>query len=847
MKRPVHELTPGWLAAHCRFVDETWRRFPDHPDPSVSVRRPAEDELLAQPEITLRRYRQLQSVHILWQDLAGMSDIATTGCAISALARDCLELALVAAEHQVQKNCGELRDDRDRPLRLAVLGLGKLGGNELNFNSDIDIVFVHDGKGESTGPRRLDAGRYHQLVARELIRLLDTVTSHGRVWIVDARLRPFGDAGALVWSLLAMEQYFLTEGRTWERYAWLKAAPVAGDLDAGKRLLAAIEPFIYRRYLDYGIFDSLRELHARIEAGTRSHSGRDIKRGPDGIRAAEFLVQSQQILRGGRDRMLRVAGFLPGLEACAALGLIEAEPARELQQAYGFLRILENRLQAMTGRQGHHLPCETESLQCLAELMGHADPAALDKEIAGHQARIGARFSERFRAPANETAVPTGLWPPQDDLGEQLTRLGFENPDEAAKSLVQLDKRLTRRNLSAEGHRRLERLLPELLLATAAEPGADALLPELLRLIEQISRRSSYLSLLHERPQTLTRLVRVFSLSERVSAWITEAPQLLDDLLDPIHGLDLPALPASSSDELEESLNGLGRWRQAGFLRTALAELDERITPVEAAERLSLIAETILAEVLRLLDPPDSDIAVIGYGNLGARALHYESDLDLVFLHGTDPPPLRIAQRLISLMQMPLPGGRLFEIDTRLRPNGRAGMLISRVDSFGNYQDKQAWTWEHQALIRARWVNGSQALQDRFERIRQHVLCQQRDSHRVLTDLADMRARQQRDRSETPIKGLMTDIQYIAEAGVLCQAAKSPELIEVRRSDRQIDLLRRSGWLTGEQASGLIEAWNEAIQARHICWLQRHPDDVDLSAARRTVSAVWQSCFGRSG
>jgi glutamate-ammonia-ligase adenylyltransferase len=847
MKRPVDQLTPQWLAARCRFVDETWRRFPDHPGPSIPVEPPARNAFLSEPEAMLRRYRQLQSVHILWQDLDGLSDVATTGRAISALARDCLDLALFAAEHQVTKSCGELRDDRGRQQRLAILGLGKLGGDELNFNSDIDIVFVHDGKGQSTGPRRLDAARYHQLVARELIRLLDTVTAQGRVWIVDTRLRPFGEAGALVWSLAAMEQYFLNEGRTWERYAWLKAAPVAGDREIGQRLLRTIEPFIYRRYLDYGIFDSLRELHARIEAGTRNHAGLDIKRGPDGIRAAEFLVQSQQILRGGRDRMLRVAGFLPGLEACTALGLIEAEPAQRLQQSYSFLRILENRLQAMTGRQGHHLPANSDALERLSELMGHAEPKELESEVAEHMAEIGAQFSDRFRAPSNEAQSSTDLWPPQKDLEQRLLQLGFDNAGQAAEELIQFDHRLGRRSLSAEGHRRLERLMPVLLNAIAAEAGADDLLPELLRLVDQISRRSAYLSLLHERPKTLARLVRVFSQSERVSTWITQAPQLLDDLLDPIHGFDLPALPAARPEELEDSLNGLGRWRQAGFLRTALAELDERITPVEAAERLSLIAETILTEILALLEAGDSDIAIIGYGNLGARSLHYESDLDLVFLHAGDPPPLRIAQRLISLMQMPLPGGRLFEIDTRLRPNGRAGMLVSRIDSFSDYQLSQAWTWEHQALIRARWVAGSNSLGARFEQVRADVLCQEREPEQVLADLAEMRARQRRDRDEPPVKKLMTDLQYIAEAGLLDQAAAQPELVDARRTDHQIERLGQSGWLTKEQAEALAVAWNDVVRARHVCWLQRRTGEFDLDSARQTVSKVWESLFGSSG
>ena len=843
MKRPVAALTPDWMAAHCGFVKEAWRRFPEHPHPSAPVEKPDAGSLAEDPERALRRYRQLQSIHILWQDLSGTSTIAQTGQAISALARDCLNLALGAAENQVEKSCGALVDDEDHPIRLAILGLGKLGGNELNFNSDIDIVFANDGKGVSTGRRRLDAGRYLQLVSRELIRLLDSVTTHGRVWVVDTRLRPFGEAGALVWSLSAMEQYFLNEGRTWERYAWLKAAPAAGDLRTAKRLLRGIEPFIYRRYLDYGIFDSLRDLHARIEAATRNQDGVDIKRGPDGIRAAEFLVQSQQILRGGRDLTLRRPGFLPGLEACAALGLIEAAPAEELAEAYSYLRILENRLQAMTGRQSHHLPSEPNALDRLAALMGYSNRAELQEETAAHRQRIGALFSARFHAPAPGDKTAPQIWPPPANLEESLSDLGFTQPDKTASELLALNKRLNRRNITPEGQRRLERLMPELLQAAANAGGTDDLVPALLGLVEQISRRSAYLSLLHEKPQTLARLVRVFSISEVISRWITQSPQLLDDLLDPIHGLDLPALPAVHAEAMEDSLNNLSRWRQAGFLRTALAELDERLTPIEAGERLSQIAETVLAEILCLLEAQHSDMAVIAYGNLGASSLHYSSDLDLVFLHGADPPPVRCAQRLISLMQTPLPGGRLFEIDTRLRPNGRAGMLLSRVDSFEHYQSQQAWTWEHQALIRARWVVGSRQLKERFEQIRRQVLEQPRCSREVCKALSDMRARQQRERSETSIKALMTDLQYIAEAGVLCKGAQNPELIGARALDQQIDLLGKCGWLTESTADALTQVWQSLVRARHICWLQRHPDDIDLSDARAEISEAWQACF----
>lgn len=844
MKRPVTQLSAEALAGQCRFVAEAWRRFPDHASPAEPLPRPQTEAVLAQPETTLRRYRQLQSVHVLWQDLTGASDIEATGRAISALARDCLDLALAAAEHQVARSCGDLLDEHGQPIRLIVFGLGKLGGDELNFNSDIDLVFAYHGKGQSSGPRRLDAARYLQLVARELIRLLDTVTEQGRVWIVDARLRPFGDAGALVWSTSAMEQYFLSEGRTWERYAWLKAAPVAGDLAAGRHLLDALKPFIFRRYLDYGIFDSLRELHERIEAGQRGNGRVDIKRGSGGIRAAEFLVQSHQILRGGRERLLRTTGFLPALEACTALGLIAAQPARDLRQAYGYLRLVENRLQAQSGRQGHHLPEADQEQLGLARLLGHECLEAFREELEHHQAAVAAQFSEHFREPAAEPAAIAGLWPPGPELESILARTGFKATEAAAAQLQQLDRRLSRRALSAEGQRRLERLMPTLLARAAAQPRADELLPELLQLIEQITRRSAYLSLLHERPQTLERLIRVFSASHQLSRWITRSPQLLDDLLDPIHDLDLPALPALDLNEPEDSLNALGHWRQAGFLRTALAELDDRISAAQAAERLSLIAETILGQTLALSGGGNGDIAVIGYGNLGARLLHYQSDLDLVFLHVHDPPPLRVAQRLISLMQMPLHAGKLFEIDTRLRPNGRAGLLVSRLDSFAEYQQNKAWTWEHQALIRARWITGAAELEGAFEALRRDVLCRPRERGAVLGALAEMRTRQRREREEDPVKRGLTDIQYIAEAGVLCLASAHPSLVERRRPDEQIDLLSQLDWLPAKDTESLLAAWQTLTGQRHQRWLQRESDSGDQKRTRETIDQAWGLIFG---
>jgi len=845
--RPI-DIDFARLRKLSRFVDEVLRRWPDAGPIDQAVSRPSTEAVLVAPEKTLRRYRQLALVHALWMDLTGQADIECTGQTISSLARDCLALALVVASQRIQADFGVLRDDHDKPIELSVLGLGKLGGDELNFNSDIDVVFAYRDRGRSDGRRRLDAAAYLKRLALELIGLLDAVTSDGRVWVVDTRLRPFGEAGALVWSIGAMEQYFVNEGRSWERYAWLKAAPAAGDTRTAEALLQTLQPFIFRRYLDYGIFESLRELHARIDANSHAEARRnDIKRGPGGIRELEFLVQSQQILRGGRDRTLRVAGFLPALRACSAHGLIKTETVHSLRQAYQFLRILENRLQAMTGRQTHELPRTDRDRQMLAQLMGAQDWGALAREIAVYRTCVRDHFSQQFadRPSDRPSQSPaTALWPPGPATEQGLKDLGVTAAESIAGLLHGLARRVANRALSAEGRRRLERLMPELMAEVLRHPTPESGLKPLLDLIEQISQRSAYLALLHERPTTLERLVRVFRASSRLATWIVRSPQLIDDLLDPVHGLELPTAPPAEPEDPESTLNALGRWRQAGFLRTALAELDGRIDALEAAARLSRIAEITLARVLELSSENESDLAVIAYGNLGAGLAHFESDLDLVFLHHDGPAPVRTAQRLISFMQLPLPGGRLFEIDTRLRPNGRSGLLVSRLDRFADYQSTQAWTWEHQALIRARWVAGNERLKSAFDQVRAQVLAQRRDTRKVRHDLAQMRRRQLAERDESEVKRGMTDLQFIAECGLLSAAAGDSGLIALRRPDRQLARLGEIGWLESGQAEHLARCWRELLDFSHRQWLE----DASSQELDRTliepVRAAWPTVFG---
>ena len=827
------------LSGYAREVLRHWQLSPRW----LESDQPAEDP--EQPlERRLRRLRQLEALRIQWQEFSGRFDVEETGKRLSALACRCLDQALGEAESRIADRHGALRNQSGRPARLAVVALGKLGGDELNFNSDLDLVFCHDAVGESDGRRALEPRDYFSRVVRELARLMEEVTACGRVWVIDTRLRPFGQAGAMVWSVSAMEQYFLNEGRAWERYAWLKARAVAGDLEVGNDLLARIAPFVFRRYLDYGLFDSLRSLHADIERRSlREDLRADIKRGPGGIRELEFLIQSLQLLRGGREPGLRTTGFLPALRAARERALLEADEAAEMDSAYRFLRALENRLQVVTGRQTHELPDAGDGRDALARLMRYRHWESLAERIDAVRARVRALFHARFESRSERGRPESSPWPPDDQLESRLRAAGFGEIESMAAALRRLHERLGRRPLSSEARQRLDRLMPELLEEAARHPSPETGFADLLSLIETIAQRSAYLALLYERPATLARCIRVFHDSERLAHWITDSPQLLDDLLAPDRNPELPRLPALQPDDTEHNLNALGRYRQAGFVRTALGQLEGVLDRPAARERLTRLAETVLRRIAEMFLPPDASIAIIGYGNLGAGELHYSSDLDLVFLHDSDDAPLRSVQRMINALQLPLQGGKLYEVDTRLRPNGNAGMLVSSMDSFADYQDEYAWTWEHQALIRARCVFGPPAIREQFEQIRRDVLARSRPQQEVRGALAKMRRRQLDQRRESPVRRVLGDIQFIAELGVLLNAESHPELLDARATADQIERLTACGWLGDEQGAEIAGIFRDAASLRDRLFLERACSERLPDASVESIGRIWATCF----
>lgn len=858
-------ITPPELMALSDYVASTERQFEGLVEASIlkSPTRPSPESLQASgddPDAwmrALRRYRAGQSIHTLWLDLTGQIDIHGVGQRLSQTARDVLDLALASSEQHMARQHGSLIGVDGEPLNLSVLGMGKLGGNELNFNSDIDVVLAYRCNGKATGRRQLEAAQYLTQLAQSLIHQLDAVTAQGRVWVVDTRLRPFGASGALVWSVPAMEAYFLGEGRAWERYAWLKATHAAGDAHTSEVLLEALRPFIFRRYLDYGIFESLRALHEKIDGQSQlKGQDRDIKRGPGGIRALEFLVQSLQLLEGGRDPSLQVSGFGRALSALTEAGHIDPHTGEAMREAYGFLRTLENRLQAMTGRQTHELPKQPVEMARLADLMGFDHTQALIEALDHHRHWVRSEFSDRFLDRSVTKSTSPLIWPPQPDLAAQLeTELTRRDEravardmtgalaDQLADALHALEKRLARRPLSGEGRARLERLMPMLMDVLIQSPDPTQGLSDVMALIEHIAQRSAYLALLYEKPEICDRVVWAFKASERIAQWVINSPQLLDDLIDPAHQDTMPSHPEIDPSDPELGLNALGRWRQACFLRVALAEVSRQLTPAQASLALTDVAETCIQVILKSLQS-EAPLAVIAYGNCGAGTMHYGSDLDCVFLHdthSTSSDMARIAQRLISLMQLPLPGGRLFEIDTRLRPNGRAGLLVSEMGQFGRYQEDKAWLWEHQALIRARWVAGDPNLQEPFEAIRHQVLTRSREKQSTAKALQDMRQKQLHERAETPIKQRLTDLQFVTEFGVLTQAHDHPDLVSLRSTEQQIDAL--SGLQAAHRAE-LLDAWRSLIEQQHHQWLDRNPQPTDAEELERVdalVRATWQA------
>ncbi len=838
--------------------------------------------------VELRRFRRAEAVRLVFRDVNGLDEVTDTLAGTTDLYECLIAAALGHAEAAQRARHGTPRAGDGTPQALVVFALGKLGGGDLNFSSDVDLVLAYPEAGVTDGTHPLDNAEFFARVAREFVRLLASASADGIVARVDLRLRPFGAAGPVAASFAAMEQYYQREGRDWERYAWIKARPVAGDRVAGKRLLETLRPFVYRRYFDYTALSGLRDMKALIDAEVaRRDLADDLKLGAGGIREIEFTVQLQQLIRGGRDASLRVRGLLPALAACAARGYLPQRSVDALRRAYLFLRRLENRVQMFADRQTHALPEDALTRARIARTLD-SDWPTLARALATERERVSTIFAGILQPEAD--AAPRGDKPAAPRCGPDLWRrardgtldaaalgaAGFDPPEPALEALRHV---LGVHGLSARGARRLDGLLPELIDAAAATRAPVDALVRLARLVQAVARRSAYLALLQEHAAARTRVAELCADSAFLADQVIAQPLLLDDVLAPrlerlAHGG--PALREALSQQLaaqattdpESTLAAIAEWHASYRMRTGLAFRDRAAGAIATARALAELGEVVVAAVLDLalrelearhgrLPGAESGIAVLGYGSLGGRELGFNSDLDLVFVYDAaranatsdGERPLdgmrwyaRLAQRVVHWLSAPTRGGKLYEVDTRLRPDGGKSLLVASLPAFIAYQHERAWTWERQALARARAVTGDTELGLTYTRARLDVLRQPVERAQIIADVSRMRGewRKQRDRSDADTldlkqgAGTLLDIQFLLQGLVLLNAHAQPELALPTDTPALLAACSKSGVLSTADAALLANAHAELLARALLATLaNRHrvaPRDLLLNA-----------------
>lgn len=926
--RPTHRgflrvLTRVWAASE--FVAETCVREPallaelldrgdllrdysaaDYPDRlRTAVARSKDDDGLG---TALRAVRRREMVRIVWRDLAGWAGLGETLLDLSRLADACVAGALRKLDGWMRKEYGSPRAADGQPQGLVVLAMGKLGALELNVSSDIDLIFAYPEQGMSRRRRGITTEEFFTRLAQRLIRVIGETTAEGFVFRVDARLRPYGDSGPLVMSFDAMEEYYQSQGREWERYAMIKARVLAGD--RGAVLLSALRPFVYRRYLDFGAFESLRDMKALIQRQVqRKGMEGNIKLGPGGIREIEFIGQAFQLIRGGREPALRERGILTVLHRLAAANYLPRYVADSLMHAYVFLRRVENRLQAYADAQVHTLPeHDTERLR-LAFAMGYPDWARFAAELAKQMGAVHEHFEHVFAAPqaakadAQDTleAALGAAWQGSIDLnqaGAALAEAGFDDPLEALRLIQRVRDGHACRGLGNRGRERLDRLMPMLLAAVAAGERSTATLLRVLGVIEAVAGRTAYLALLTENPMALSQLVKLCAASPWIAQQLAQHPLLLDDLLDP-RTLYLPlhrdglraeladALAALDADDLEQQMELLRHFKQSNSLRVAAADVAEVMPLMVVSDHLTEIAEVVVDAVLSLcwqmlvrrhgrpmrVGPGKAlpaGFAVIAYGKLGGLELGYGSDLDLVFLHdssaegghtdGAQPVDNsvffgRLGQRIIHVLNTLTPSGVLYEVDMRLRPSGASGLLVSNIDAFADYQRTEAWTWEHQALVRARAIAGDTGVAAQFHAIRLEILARERDAETLRREVRDMRERMRRELSagdgdQFDLKqgrGGLTDIEFLVQYAVLRWTREHPDLAEFTDNIRQLEAFARADLMPLTQARLLADAYRSYRRRIHRLALDEEPPVVPRSEfhdCRRQVTKLWRAWIG---
>jgi glutamate-ammonia-ligase adenylyltransferase len=834
----------------------------------------------------LRILRQRFQLWAVWRHCLGTATLEETTGACSLMADVLIDQALdrlyawLAAERGTPMGV-----ESGAPQKMVVIALGKLGAGELNLSSDVDLMFCFPERGKTSEPIASDGAasrrrggelnqQFFVRLGQQLIQALDPVTEDGFVFRVDMRLRPFGGSGPLALDFSGVEDYYASQGRDWERYALMKARPCAGDVEAGQALLADLSSFVFRRYLDFGAIEALREMKARLVA-ERQHP-KDVKLGPGGIRDVEFSVQMQQMIWGGREAALRSPRLLEVLQRLPDLNHLDPDQAKLLEAGYRFLRDVEHSIQAEADRQTQRLPDGELSRARLAACMGFDSYAAFQIRLDEHRSAIAAAFDDLLGVQAATASVGTRLWSQPDDL-EGLFEAGFRQPEAAAEILGGLIAARDRGSVSAEAKNRLDALMPTLIEDVLDQPDADLALARVAPILRTVLRRSAYLALLSENPHARVHFVELVSTSLWLAETLADHPAFFDALLDErlltmvpdrqVLGEALAADLAPAIDDFERSLEIMREFKSHHVFNVALAELRGTLPLMKVSDALTWLAEAMLEAALDLAwrenlarfpeHAESRPFLIVGYGKLGGIELGPGSDLDIVFIHDLPASASqflhRLVRRLLHVLTAPTYNGMLYEIDTRLRPSGNSGTMVSSLAAFTEYQEKQAWTWEHQALVRARPVAGDERLAKRFEETRRALLGQKRNRRELTEAVQTMRRRMRdqlgKDEEAYDLKrgsGGIVDIEFVVQYLVLAHAHDHPALTEFTDNVRILDAVEAADLLPGHAANRLKEAYL-SLRAE---WHRSVLDIPDTERAAQTlaryrddVSAIWNSVF----
>ena len=900
------------VACCSQFISESWLRDPqlivdlvDSGDLfSTSRREDYVSTLQNNPVDTeadlakqLRLFRRREMVRIAWRDLAGWSDLDETLSDLTALAETCIQVALDFFYQQACRRWGTPTLSDGTPFNIVVLGMGKLGAWELNYSSDIDLIFAYAEDGLLTEKKEISYGEFFTRICRSLVKVLDEATMDGFVFRTDVRLRPFGDSGPLIMNFDGMENYYLTQAREWERYAMIKARQVAGDFNTGKQLAEMIKPFVYRRYLDYGAFEELRSLKFQITQELKRKDRLDnVKLGPGGIREIEFIGQAFQLIRGGQEHALKQREIQVILDVLGELELMTADDVATLKFAYRFLRRVENHIQEYQDKQTHDLPKQALAQQILAYSLDFDDWDSFKQELNEVRAGVHAIFDQVFSLSEqdNQQQAARLVWAGVDEERalETLVDCGFSDPQTVYEAILNFKsshpiKRMTRKGASV-----LDRLMPLLIERVHCVDKPDVTLMRILDLFEAVAGRNVYLSLLVENPDALTQLIKLAAASPWICDYLSMYPILFDELLNPITLFEplkkadltqdlvreLDKIDASDSEQLMITLR---QFKHQNVLRVAAADIMDAIPVMVVSDYLTWIAEAILEQVLErawqmLAEkhgcPPGTEVskaggfAIIAFGKFGGIELGYASDLDLVFLYDCadgnamtdgDKPInsaqfyLRLGQKIRHILDTKMLSGVLYEADLRLRPNGDSGLLVAHIKNYEDYLRNDAWTWEHQALVRGRFVAGDLKLKVEYEAIRTRILAMPREVAELKQQVREMREKMRENLASKEedvfdlkqSKGGIADIEFIVQFGVLAETAHNHSLATYTDNVRLLEGLAEHGFMSMEDAAMLKKAYCSYRDYGHHQVLQGESamaSDAEFGELRAQVDRIWE-------